>query len=150
MILNEWKCIMILWFLINTFIGKIRILACLLKPSFNQESIFFCDLSENKNMFFLSNCFLFIITPNKSNKFILPCLNPFTPSCTHMPFLDKISILKKKGYHWKNFLWAPRLWVGRRQKPILVYISKIGGKKLTVECFEDFTAYLHTSSSFCP
>ena len=28
----------------------------------------------------------------------------------------------------KNFLWAPRLWVGRRQEPILGYVSKIDRK----------------------
>ena len=29
----------------------------------------------------------------------------------------------------KKFLWAPRLWVGRRGEHILSYISKINGKQ---------------------
>ena len=30
--------------------------------------------------------------------------------------------------HGKNFLWALRLWVGRRYEPILGNVSKIYGK----------------------
>ena len=35
--------------------------------------------------------------------------------------------VKKKG-SWKNFLWAPRQWVGRRSEPILGYIQKFDEK----------------------
>ena len=31
--------------------------------------------------------------------------------------------------HRKKFLWAPRLWVGRRKEAILGYITKIDGKQ---------------------
>ena len=31
--------------------------------------------------------------------------------------------------HQKNFLWASRLWVGRRKEPILGYVSKNDEKK---------------------
>ena len=36
--------------------------------------------------------------------------------------------LQRPGEHWcplsKNFLWASRLWVGRRKEPILGYVPK--------------------------
>ena len=35
----------------------------------------------------------------------------------------KFQFWNKKGSS-KNFLWASRLWVGRRKEPILGYISK--------------------------
>ena len=40
----------------------------------------------------------------------------------------KILILFKKGSS-KNFLWASRLWVGRRKKPILGFVPKNYEKK---------------------
>ena len=40
----------------------------------------------------------------------------------------KILILNKEGIIEKNFLWAPRLWVGRRKEPILGYVLKNGEK----------------------
>ena len=36
----------------------------------------------------------------------------------------KILILNKEGIIDKNFLWASRLWVGRRKEPILGYVPK--------------------------
>ena len=42
--------------------------------------------------------------------------------------------------HQKNFLWASRLWVGRRKEPILGYVPKndekknSGGKGLMLSC----------------
>ena len=56
--------------------------------------------------------------------------NPLLPygNCNYS--LLKISFLKKEGIK-KNFLWAPRLWVGRRWEPILGYISKFDGKKVS-------------------
>ena len=38
-------------------------------------------------------------------------------------------ILNKEGTIEKNFLWAPRLWVGRRKEPILGYVPKNDEKK---------------------
>ena len=43
--------------------------------------------------------------------------------------IAKISILKLEGISSKNFLWASRLWVGRRKEPILGYVSKNYKKK---------------------
>ena len=37
--------------------------------------------------------------------------------------------LKKRRDHRKNFLWASRLWFGRRKEPLLGYISKINMKQ---------------------
>ena len=36
---------------------------------------------------------------------------------------------KLRRDHRKNFLWATRLWVGRRKKPILGYVPKNAEKK---------------------
>ena len=31
----------------------------------------------------------------------------------------------------KNFLWAPRLWIGRLSELILIYISKFDGENVS-------------------
>ena len=38
--------------------------------------------------------------------------------------LAKILILILEGIIKKNFLWASRLWVSRREEPILGYVPK--------------------------
>ena len=43
----------------------------------------------------------------------------------------KISFLRKKGIMEKNSPWAPCLWVGRRWEPILGYVLKFDGKKVS-------------------
>ena len=47
------------------------------------------------------------------------------------PFTE-ISIPFKEGIIKKNFLWATRLWVGRRKEPILGYVPKNDEKKNSV------------------
>ena len=42
----------------------------------------------------------------------------------------EILILNKKTDHRKNFLWALRLWVGRRKEPILDYVPKNDEKRI--------------------
>ena len=42
---------------------------------------------------------------------------------TGVPFHRNFNSIFKKG-HSKNFLWASRLWVGRRKEPILGYVPK--------------------------
>ena len=56
----------------------------------------------------------------------LPPHNPLLPNGNHSYCIIKISFFKKRDKE-KNFLWAPRLWVGRRWEPILGYISKFDG-----------------------
>ena len=63
-----------------------------------------------------------------SEKHYLKLLNPLRPSVILKERLTKISILKSEEII-KKFLWAPRLWVGTRQQPILGYISNIDGHK---------------------
>ena len=41
----------------------------------------------------------------------------------------KILYLNKEGII-ENFLWAPRLWVGRRKEPILGYVTKNDEKRI--------------------
>ena len=55
--------------------------------------------------------------------------NPLLPNGNYSYRIIKI-LFKKKGSR-KNFLWAPRLWVGRRWEPILGYISKNDGIKVS-------------------
>ena len=43
--------------------------------------------------------------------------------------IDKYFVFMRKKNHRKIFIWASRLWVGRRSEPILGYISKFDGKK---------------------
>ena len=54
-----------------------------------------------------------------------------------LPFLVQLHFLstfdhnfdcQSKRDHRNFFIWVPRLWVGRRQGPLLVYIAKIEGK----------------------
>ena len=55
---------------------------------------------------------------------VIPSLvNPLLPIAHKSARIDKIF------RHQKNFLWASRLWVGRRKKPILGYVSKNYEKK---------------------
>ena len=42
----------------------------------------------------------------------------------------KILILNKEGIIEKKFLWALRLWVGRRKEPILSYVPKNDEKRI--------------------
>ena len=42
----------------------------------------------------------------------------------------KFFILNKEGIIEKNFLWASRLWVGRRKEPILGYVPKNDKKRI--------------------
>ena len=44
------------------------------------------------------------------------------------PLSPKFQFYFKKGSS-KNFLWASRLWVGRRKEPILGYVLKNDKKK---------------------
>ena len=55
--------------------------------------------------------------------------NPLLPDGNYSYFTNKISL--KKRDHEKNFLWAPRLWGGRRWDPLLGYILKFNGKKVS-------------------
>ena len=50
-------------------------------------------------------------------------LNPLLAIAHKSARIGKISILKLEGII-KKILWASRLWVGRRKKPILGYVSK--------------------------
>ena len=56
-------------------------------------------------------------------------INPLTPRRTQVASFHRnfSSILRRD--HQKNFLWASRLWVGRRKEPILGYVHKNGEKK---------------------
>ena len=55
--------------------------------------------------------------------------NPLTPSGNRFPLSPKFQFYFKKGSS-KNFLWASRLWVGRRIEPILGYVPKNEKKNL--------------------
>ena len=50
--------------------------------------------------------------------------NPLLPSVPNIGRLTKILISIKEGIIKKNFLWASRLWVGRRLEPILGNVPK--------------------------
>ena len=47
---------------------------------------------------------------------------------TGVPFHRNFNSILRKD-HQKNFLWASRLWVGRRNEPILGYVPKNDEKK---------------------
>ena len=49
--------------------------------------------------------------------------NPLLPSAAYIRRSAKIFILIKEGSS-KKFIWASRLWVGRRKEPILSFIMK--------------------------
>ena len=51
-------------------------------------------------------------------------LNPLLPSAAYMRRSAKILILILEGIIKKNFLWASRLWVGRRKELTLGYVKK--------------------------
>ena len=57
-------------------------------------------------------------------------LTHYCLTATIVTVSSKFRFQKKKGYR-KKFLWAPRLWVGRRWEPILGYISKFDGIKVS-------------------
>ena len=67
----------------------------------------------------------------KINFCIPSTLIPLLPSSNYSYRIIKISFSKKEGIKKKNFLGAPRLWVGRRWEPILGYISKFDGIKVS-------------------
>ena len=52
-------------------------------------------------------------------------INVFVPSVAFGNVWPKFWF-KIRRDNGKNFLWAPSLWVGRRQEPILGFISKFG------------------------
>ena len=54
----------------------------------------------------------------------LKWLNPLLPSAHKSARIGKRLILELEGIIKKNFLWASRLWVGRRKELILGYVSK--------------------------
>ena len=58
--------------------------------------------------------------------------NPLEPRRTQVSPITEISILFWEGIIKKNFLWASRLWVGRRKEPILGYVPKNYEKKNSV------------------
>ena len=47
----------------------------------------------------------------------MPLCDAFVTYCQNFDF-------KIRRDHQKNFLWALRLWVGRRKEPILDYVPK--------------------------
>ena len=47
------------------------------------------------------------------------------------PFHQNFNFILRRD-HQKNFLWASRLWVGRRKEPILGYVPKNDEKKNSV------------------
>ena len=49
---------------------------------------------------------------------------PFSSYRVHMASLSKNFDFNLRRDHQKNFLWASRLWVGRRKDPILGYVAK--------------------------
>ena len=49
---------------------------------------------------------------------------PFSSYRVHMASLSKNFDFNLRRDHQKNFLWASRLWVGRRKEPILGYVPK--------------------------
>ena len=50
-------------------------------------------------------------------------IDPLTPRSTQLSPFTEIQFYFKKGSS-KKFLWASRLWVGRRKEPILGYVRK--------------------------
>ena len=52
----------------------------------------------------------------------MPLCDEFGTHCQNFYF-------KIRRDHQKNFLWASRLWVGRRKEPILGYVPKNDEKK---------------------
>ena len=56
-------------------------------------------------------------------------INPLLPNGNISSLSAKISILFLRRDHQKNFLWAPRLWVGGRKEPILGYVPITDEKK---------------------
>ena len=44
-------------------------------------------------------------------------------------YCQNFDFLKIRMDHQKKFLWASRLWVGRRKEPILDYVPKHDKKK---------------------
>ena len=67
--------------------------------------------------------------------------NPLTPQeDTGVPFHRNFNSILRRD-HQKNFLWAFRLWVGRRKEPILGYVPKNNEKKnlvhkgITISCW---------------
>ena len=56
--------------------------------------------------------------------------NPLAPSAHKSARIAKISIPKIRRDHKKNYLWASRLWVGRRKEPILGYVPKTTIKRI--------------------
>ena len=67
----------------------------------------------------------------------------------------KILILILRRDHKKNFLWASRLWVGRRKEPILGYVPKnyerknSGSNGLSVEpSFSGSTVEVRISNAY--
>ena len=56
--------------------------------------------------------------------------NPFPPSVPiYMASFSKTFDFNFRRDHQKNFLWASRLWVGRRKEPIVGYVPKNDEKK---------------------
>ena len=53
----------------------------------------------------------------------MPLRDEFVTYCQNFDF-------KKRRDHQKNFLWATRLWVGRRKEPILDYGPKNEKKRI--------------------
>ena len=54
---------------------------------------------------------------------------PFSSYRVHMASLSKNFDFNLRRDHQKNFLWASRLWVGRRKEPILGYVPKTTKKR---------------------
>ena len=46
------------------------------------------------------------------------------------PIVQNFDFKIRRDVHRKNFLWGPRVWVGRRHELISGYILKIDGKKI--------------------
>ena len=62
----------------------------------------------------------------KNNSHATSLLITFNTCC---PLSLKFQFYFKKESSKKNFLWASRLWVGRRKEPILGYVPKNNEKK---------------------
>ena len=54
----------------------------------------------------------------------MPLCDEFVTYCQNFDF-------KKRRDHQTNFLWALRLWVGRRKEPILDYVPKNDKKNIS-------------------
>ena len=74
--------------------------------------------------FFSVLVYIVIIVWCESSYMISLNFNPLLPRVLNIGRLTKISISIKEGIIKKNFLWASRLWVGRRLEPILGYVPK--------------------------